>query len=150
MIRASAEPAPDRLSKIEQIVSDAELYQSPELKEFGIEIDPKPMEAEGVVLQAPTLLQRDNVEIKVNNGQWRTKQLYKVQNRKGKRLTDGMTLNYITIFIRDQSSRIDPKRDFEDKFLKGFIKTGQEVRLANAFVQSTFIILAWNQCRTAS
>ena len=65
MIRASAEPAPDRLSKIEQIVSDTDLYQSPELAEFGIKIETKPTEAEGVVLQAPTLLQRDNVEMKV-------------------------------------------------------------------------------------
>ena len=56
--------------------------------------------------------------MKVNNGQWRTKKFYKVQNRKGKQLNGGMKLNYITVFIKDDtSSRIDPKRDFGDKFL---------------------------------
>ena len=72
---------------------------------------------------------------KINNGQWRINKFYKTQNRKGKPLNE-RPLNYITVFIKDDtSSRIDPKRDFGEKFLKGFIRTGQMVSLSfNSFI----------------
>ena len=65
MIRASAEPAPARLEKIKNLVADPEMYAADEFKKFGFEVDQKPMEATGTVLEAPTMLDGDNAEIKV-------------------------------------------------------------------------------------
>ena len=65
MIRASAEPAPERLRKITEIVSDPSLYQAAELESFGIKVDSTPMRADGVVLSPPVMKDGNNAEIKV-------------------------------------------------------------------------------------
>ena len=67
LIRASAEPAPRRLEKIKRMVGDESVLGDPELdKVWNLKIDNTPMEAEGTVLEAPTLLAGDDREIKVN------------------------------------------------------------------------------------
>ena len=119
MIRASAEPAPDRLNKIKSLVADKELYGADELKKFGFEVDAKPMEAEGVVLDTPLMLDGENAEIKVNNGEWKTKKFFKPHPKK---------LLWMTVYIRNEQNRVD-RRDFEDTFCKAFVATGQRVRL---------------------
>ena len=77
MIRASAEPAPDRLRKITEIVSDTGLYQAPELQLFGIKIDTTPMRAEGVVLPPPVMSDGNDAQIKVS--QFLLQEMYHTQ-----------------------------------------------------------------------
>jgi len=117
MIRASAEPAPDRLKKITSLVADPNLYGADELKKFGFEVDSKPMEAEGVVLDTPLMLDGNETEIKVNNGEWKTKKFFKPHPKK---------LMWMTVYIRNDQNRVD-KRDFEDTFCKAFVQTGQRL-----------------------
>ena len=117
MIRASAEPAPQRLDKIKAIVADKDMYGADELKKFGFEVDSKPMEAEGVVLNAPTLLDGKNTEIRVQNGEWKTKTFYKPYPK---------NLVWMMVYIRNEANRVD-KRDYITTFKKSFISEGQKV-----------------------
>jgi len=66
LIRASAEPAPTRLNKIERMVAHPEVFGDSELENtFKLKIENTPMEAEGTVLEPPTLLAGDEREVKV-------------------------------------------------------------------------------------
>ena len=123
MIRASAEPAPQRLEKIKTIVADKDMYGADELKKFGFEVDSKPMEAEGVVLETPTLLDGQNAEIRVNNGEWKTRKFYKPYPKK---------LNWMMVYIRNEANRVD-KRDYAGAFKKSFISEGQKVSFKKSF-----------------
>ena len=66
LIRASAEPAPVRLEKIRNMVADPNMYAADDFKTFGFEVNKEPMEATGTVLEAPTMLDGNNAEIKVS------------------------------------------------------------------------------------
>ena len=66
LIRASAEPAPVRLEKIRNMVSDPNMYAADDFKTFGFEVNKEPMEATGTVLEAPTMFDGNNAEIKVS------------------------------------------------------------------------------------
>ena len=140
MIRASAEPAPDRLEKITSLAADPNLYGADELKKFGFEVDSKPMEAEGVVLDTPLMLDGNETEIKVNNGEWKTKKFFKPHPKK---------LMWMTVYIRNDQNRVD-KRDFEDTFCKAFVQTGQRVRSNQKLSRFISHFLAWHDNRKSS
>jgi len=83
LIRASAKPAPERLQTIQSMVADKELYGDPNLdKEFGFKVDSTPMRAEATVLDTPVILDGDNREIKVRDGEWKTKKIFQHSRRK--------------------------------------------------------------------
>ncbi|CBY31983.1 unnamed protein product [Oikopleura dioica] len=76
LIRASAEAAPIRQAKIQEIVENEELFDSDMLSAFGIQVDKKAMDAQGLVLPMPNIIANggDAVELKKSkedcNGTW--------------------------------------------------------------------------------
>lgn len=121
LIRASAKPAPERLETIKNIVSDPDLYGNPSLeKEFGFKVNSSPMQAEATVLQTPTILDGDNREIKVADGEWKTKKFFNAPEKE---------LKWISVYIGDDNSRPErngcTRNDFEGKFLQQFARVGQ-------------------------
>lgn len=132
LIRASAEPAPARFEKIQNMVADPNMYAADDFKNFGFEVDTKPMEAIGTVLEAPKMLDGNNAEIKVDlsisslyywltttknqDGTWRTRKFYKPARE----------LKWISVFIENDRVRCD-RRQFEGDFIKHFKAVGQQV-----------------------
>ena len=94
MIRASAEEAPTRLSEIERFVNNEALFPR-DMEKFGLQLDRKPMEAEGRVLPTPEMIGGDDTEIKVRDGGWRSGKFFKASQLK----------LWITILIEDRETR---------------------------------------------
>ena len=76
LIRASAEAAPIRQAKIQEIVDNEELFDSQMMEGFGIQVDKNAMDAEGLVLPMPSIIANggEAVEVKKSkqdcNGTW--------------------------------------------------------------------------------
>ena len=124
MIRASAEPAPQRFSKIKEIVSDENMYGSSEIEKFGFSVDKTPLAAEGVVLEAPTIVDGNNTQIKITNSEWKTPKVFKPCTQGRRRL------QWMSVFIHNRQNRIE-KREYEDVFLPSLVEVGRKVSLFN-------------------
>ena len=101
------------------MVREESLYGDKNLeKDFGLKLDPKPMQAKATVLQAPLILAGGDRALKVTNGEWKVRKFYDTPDR----------ITWFTIFIDDGYSRPAlNRRDFESKFCERFVNAGQEL-----------------------
>lgn len=116
MIRAAAEPAPDRQNAIQAMVDSEEFF--PESNEkFGLRLDKKPLEAEGRVLDAPELVGGDEKHIDVKNGQWKSGSFFSARDLK----------QWVMILVEDPTNRQPVTlRDYEG-FGQQFAKVGSKL-----------------------
>ena len=120
MIRASAEEAPTRLAEIERFVNNEALFPR-DLKEFGLKLDRKPLEAEGPVLPTPEMIGGDDQEIKVRDGGWRSGKFFKATQLK----------LWATILIEDREARNQVRGSDFTNFTQKFKHAGSRLGTEN-------------------
>ena len=101
------------------MIREESLYGDKNLeKDFGLKLNPTPMQAKATVLQAPLILAGGDRALKITNGEWKVRKFYDTPGR----------ITWFTIFIDDGYSRPAlNRRDFESKFCERFVNAGQEL-----------------------
>ena len=130
MIRAAAEPAPVRQTAIQAMVDSEEFFPA-DNEQFGLQLNKKPLEAEGRVLDAPELVGGDEKRIDVKNGQWKSGSFFSARDLK----------LWVMILVEDPTNRQPISlRDFEG-FGQKFADVGSKLGIKKMLSHKIYFFL---------